>query len=276
MPFEGFPRNTSSNQEIRKVHPEDILPSLSPERREDILEIVDFCHTCVKRYTEKFDAIPPSRNNFFLFERQHPEDPLGSYEPEFHVFGVEASMIYAPHIIIHEMLHYMSCERSERLIGYQYKEQTPEAFVLFYNAINEGVTDLIAQDIYTHNYRQLKDFFVGRGGLEYKSIPYTEEVLLVQKLIYYQSLLVSKEAGIPEEEVHAQVWNEICRGYFANDHTYLEELFAVFAQNEEERVSTIKTMRSIKTTRAHKEGCEFFIKILDKKITDLRTWLGTL
>ena len=47
MGFENINHLNTYEQEIKQVHPLDILPSLSLERREDILEIVEFCGRCV-------------------------------------------------------------------------------------------------------------------------------------------------------------------------------------------------------------------------------------
>lgn len=275
MGFEDFShQKTKENREIQPLHPFDILPTLSPERREDILEIVDFCGSCVERYTKKFGIVRPPQESFFLYENSK-EEPLGVYESGRHVFGVQEQALYAPHILIHEMIHYISGERSERIRGFEYQKGVENSFVMFYTAINEGITDLIAQDIYSQNYRKLKDFFAGRGGLDYVRTDYSEETILVQKLIYYQSLIVSKEQHVPEEEAHIQVWNDLKHGYFTNDHTYLKELFGIFAQDEEEKEETSQFMQSLKPTQEHKRHCELLIQILDKKILTLRTWLQT-
>lgn len=273
MGFENIDHLKIQEQEVTQAHPLDILPSLTLERREDILEIVEFCGRCVDRYVKEFNIEPIPQDAFFLFGG-NKVDSLGMYDPKTHMFGIHEKALYMPHVLIHEMIHFIAVEKLTRQGGYQYQanqENTGESKTV-YLAVDEGMTDLMAQEIYSLNYPKLKNFFAGRGGMERIAGEYSEETIFIQKLVEYNAIILSIQEKIPQEEAHIQVWREMKRAYLSNNHTYLEDLFSLFAETQKEEMETKQFIQEIQPSRDQKKKTELLIEILDKKITSLRTW----
>ena len=273
MGFENVNYLNTQGQEIKQVHPLDILPSLSLERREDILEIVEFCGRCVDRYVKEFSIESIPQDAFFLFSGDKI-NTLGMYDPKTHMFGIHEDALYMPHVLIHEMIHYIAVEKLTKQGGYRYQvtQENGDPSKIVYVAVDEGMTDLMAQEIYSLNYLKLKDFFAGRGGMERTAGGYSEETIFIQRLVEYNAIILSIQEEIPQEEAHIQVWREMKRAYLSNNHTYLEDLFSLFADTQEEEKEVREFIKGIRPDWNQKEKTELLIKILDKKIVSLRTW----
>lgn len=289
MSLENFfthePKKQKLQQESDTLPPINVLPSLSQERREDILEIVNFTALCVENYFKGFDIPPLPAHRFFLFTQDsNPvsnKSALGLYLPRYHAYGVRDDMIYAPHILIHEMVHYLAAEKelNTRNTGFQFvdtQERNGENVTsVFYTALNEGVTDLIAQEIYSLYYRDLKHFFASRGGMDARPSGYSKPIEFIQKLIDYNALIeervleVSREK-VSDESAHRQVWEELKKAYLANDHIYLKNLFLVFVNSPEEKQATVAFIESLTPKKEHAEGFDVLIAALDKKIKRLK------
>jgi len=273
MGFENVNYLNTQEQEIKQVHPLDTLPSLSLERREDILEIVEFCSRCVDRYAKEFNIQPIPQNAFFLFNG-NKINTLGMYDPKTHMFGVHEDALYMPHVLIHEMIHFIAAEKLTTKSGYRYRV-TPEdgsQSKMIYVAVDEGMTDLMAQEIYSLNYLKLKNFFAGRGGMERTAGEYSEETIFIQKLVEYHAIILSIQEDIPQEEAHIQVWREMKRAYLSKNHAYLEDLFSLFADTQEQEEEVKQFIQGIQPDQDHKKKTELLIEILNKKIVSLRTW----
>lgn len=273
MGFENINHLNTYEREIKQVHPLDILPSLTLERREDILEIVEFCSRCVDRYVKEFNIQPIPQDAFFLFGGSEVNS-LGMYDPKTHMFGIHEDALYMPHVLIHEMIHFIAVEKLTRQGGYRYQitQENDNPSKTVYVAVDEGMTDLMAQEIYSLNYSKLKSFFAGRGGMERTAGGYSEETIFIQKLVEYNAIILSIQEQIPQEEAHTQVWREMKRAYLSNNHSYLEDLFSLFADTQEQEEEVKEFIKDIRPDRDQKKKTELLIEILDKKITSLRTW----
>lgn len=273
MGFENIDHLKIQEQEVTQAHPLDILPSLTLERREDILEIVEFCGRCVDRYVKEFNIEPIPQNTFFLFGG-NKVNSLGMYDPKTHMFGIHEDALYMPYVLIHEMIHFIAAEKLTAKSGYRYKI-TPEhsdQSKTVYVAVDEGMTDLMAQEIYSLNYPKLKNFFAGRGGMERIAGEYSEETIFIQKLVEYNAIILSIQEKIPQEEAHIQVWREMKQAYLSNNHTYLEDLFSLFADTQEQEEEVKRFIQDIRPDRDQKHKTKLLIEILDKKIVSLRAW----
>ncbi|MFZ2151725.1 MAG: hypothetical protein WAV09_01305 [Minisyncoccia bacterium] len=283
--FTQNPPKERPTEENSELPPTNTLPFLSQERREDILEIVDYTALCIENYFKGFDIPPLPTHRFFLFTQEsNPvsnKDALGLYLPRYHAYGVRDDMVYAPHILIHEMVHYLAAEKTSHTknTGFQFvgtQERDGESVAkVFYVALNEGVTDLIAQEIYSLYYKDLKLFFVGRGGMDARPSGYSRPIEFIQKLIEYNALIKERELEVSGEKTsaesaHRQVWEELKKAYLANDQAYLEKLFLVFVNSPEEKQETVAFMESLTPKKEHAEGFDVLITALDKKIKKLK------
>ncbi len=172
------------------------------------------------------------------------------------------------------MIHFIAAEKLTTKSGYRYRV-TPEdgsQSKMIYVAVDEGMTDLMAQEIYSLNYLKLKNFFAGRGGMERTAGEYSEETIFIQKLVEYHAIILSIQEDIPQEEAHIQVWREMKRAYLSKNHAYLEDLFSLFADTQEQEEEVKQFIQGIQPDQDHKKKTELLIEILNKKIVSLRTW----
>lgn len=273
MGLENVHYLNTQKQEVKPTHTLNILPSLTLERREDILEIVDFCSRCVERYTKEFNIKPIPQKAFFLFKNDGI-NPLGIYDPETHMFGIREDALYMPHILIHEMIHFIATEKlTPTKSGYQYQvaQENSDQSKMLYVAVDEGMTDLMAQDIYSLNYHKLTNFFAGRGGMDRLAGEYSEETIFIQKIVRYYATILSIQKKIPQEEAHIIVWREMRQAYLSNDHKYLEKLLSLFVDTQEQEEEVKNFIQELKPDKDQKKKTQMLIEILDKKIASYRT-----
>lgn len=257
----------------------DVFHLYPRERQEDILEIVGCCVGCVERYFKDFDIPKIPSDNFFVYTKDSMPPPdntnEGLYYSEHHMFGVREDALYKPKVYIHEMLHFVAKELhpGSENTGYQFlvKEAGSAQPQLhsFYSAINEGMTDLMTEELYSISYKKLKDLFRGRGGIEQFVSRYSDYIIFIQKLIEYHAIILKKETGLPEEEAHARVWSKLKRGYLTNDTEYFEQLCVIFANSANEHKETVSFIQQIQTS-THPEAIGSLIFTLKEKIDTIR------
>lgn len=269
---------------VKPALPEkNILNTFSKEDQDTILEIVNFCSLCVEKYFEGYNIPPIPLNKFFVFDENSApeEDPetTGLYDSDFHAFGVRSDALHAPSIIIHEMIHFIAKEHVEGIdrtgFNLSLEEEIGDDTIFHetYLALNEGMTDLMAEEIMSLYYKDIKRFFSESGKtIESFGNGYDKEVEFVQKLIDYNAILISTDENIPQEDAHRQVWDDIKKCYLTNNTQYLETLFSVFTSSEEEKEQITNLIKDLEPIEAHEEATNILIQILDKHIVLARAW----